>query len=162
MQTFLPYSNFTITAKVLDRQRLGKQRVECLQILRTLSKGPQICTECGDSFSYGCCGGYGLPKTTPWYNHPAVQMWKGYESALLLYLREICNEWTNRGYQDTCYEKAKHYTSDIEIILLPNWVGNTTFHMSHQSNLLRKNPEYYGEFFLNVPDDLPYYWPTKH
>lgn len=28
MQTFLPYQNFVASARVLDRQRLGKQRVE--------------------------------------------------------------------------------------------------------------------------------------
>ena len=31
MQTFLPYSNFKKSAKCLDRQRLGKQRVEALK-----------------------------------------------------------------------------------------------------------------------------------
>jgi hypothetical protein len=29
MQTFLPYKSFSKTAKVLDRQRFGKQRAEC-------------------------------------------------------------------------------------------------------------------------------------
>lgn len=37
MQTFLPYENFNKTAQVLDRKRLGKQRVETLTIFRTLS-----------------------------------------------------------------------------------------------------------------------------
>ena len=37
MQTFLPYSSFYQSARVLDRQRLGKQRVETLQILKSLS-----------------------------------------------------------------------------------------------------------------------------
>ena len=36
MQTFLPYADFPGSAKVLDRKRLGKQRVECCQILNTL------------------------------------------------------------------------------------------------------------------------------
>jgi len=33
MQTFVPYANFSESAKVLDRQRLGKQRVETLQVM---------------------------------------------------------------------------------------------------------------------------------
>ena len=37
MQTFLPYASFEESAKVLDRQRLGKQRVECLQIFNALA-----------------------------------------------------------------------------------------------------------------------------
>ena len=36
MQTFLPYSDFQQSAAVLDRVRLGKQRVEALQTLRAL------------------------------------------------------------------------------------------------------------------------------
>ena len=36
MQTFLPYSNFQKTAEVLDYRRLGKQRVEGMQIIKTI------------------------------------------------------------------------------------------------------------------------------
>ena len=36
MQTFLPYPDFAESAKVLDNKRLGKQRVECLQIMKAL------------------------------------------------------------------------------------------------------------------------------
>ena len=42
MQTFLPYPDFTQSAKTLDYRRLGKQRVEAWQILNALrgvSKG---------------------------------------------------------------------------------------------------------------------------
>lgn len=145
MNTFLPFSNFHLTAEVLDRKRLGKQRVECLQILRTLKAGP---------ITDG--------KKTPWFNHPAVQMWKGYETGLMLYLQEICREWTRLGYKDTCLEKARELGYDYEgHCLVPDWIGNERFHLSHQSNLLRKDPEHYGNFFYSVPDDLPYIWPTK-
>ncbi|MCW2903762.1 MAG: hypothetical protein JWO67_6027 [Streptosporangiaceae bacterium] len=50
MQTFLPYADFTATAQVLDPRRLGKQRVETLQVLRGLT-----------------VTGYG------WRHHPAVR-----------------------------------------------------------------------------------------
>jgi len=34
------------------------------------------------------------------------------------------------------------------------------FTLSHQSNLLRKDPEFYRPVFgPDVPDDLPYVWP---
>ena len=36
MQTFLPFPDFQQSAAVLDHVRLGKQRVEALQILRAL------------------------------------------------------------------------------------------------------------------------------
>ena len=38
MQTFLPYADFERTAAVLDVRRLGKQRVEVLQICNALHK----------------------------------------------------------------------------------------------------------------------------
>ena len=51
---------------MLDPLRLGKQRVEALQILRALT-----------------VPGYG------WRHHPAVKMWAGYEEALVRYGLEI-------------------------------------------------------------------------
>lgn len=141
MQTFLPYPDFAESARVLDRQRLGKQRVENLQIMKALV------TEEG------------------WVNHPATKMWVGYEHALLLYQTAICDEWVRiRGYKDTCYEKTllllfdKGYGITYE---MPKWLGDETFHLSHQSNLLRKNPEWYGQFFQGVPDNLEYVWPVR-
>ena len=101
-------------------------------------------------------------EKTPWYNHPAVQMWKSYEAGLMLYLREMCAEWTRLGYKDTCWEKAQELGFQSENILLPNWVGNERFHLSHQSNLLRKDHEHYSQFFMGIPDDLPYVWPVQH
>jgi len=62
MQTFLPYLDFAECARVLDDRRLGKQRVEVLQIARAIT-----------------VPGYG------WRHHPAVRMWRGYEEALGAY-----------------------------------------------------------------------------
>lgn len=148
IQTFIPYPNLTKSAQVLDRQRLGKQRVETLQILNTL---------------------YGVSKG--WENHPAVKMWRGYEPALVLYGQAICNEWLTRGYQDTCGEKmVKLYLKREQILAIdlhslfdvefPKWWGVEPIHQSHQSNLLRKMPEHYSKFFTDVPDDLEYVWPV--
>ena len=173
MQTFLPYSNFHLTAEVLDRKRLGKQRVECLQILRTLKQGEWTCLSCKmpvthfneHKTGYHCYYCEASLKRTGWYNHPAVQMWKGYETGLMLYLREICAAWVRLGYKDTCWEKAIEVgfrpPNVGEGFLLPNWLGNESFHLSHQSNLLRKNPDHYSQFFMGIPNDLPYVWPTK-
>ena len=38
MQTFLPYPDFAESAAVLDSKRLGKQRVEALQVLRAVTR----------------------------------------------------------------------------------------------------------------------------
>lgn len=141
MQTFLPYSDFSKTAKCLDMKRLGKMRVEGMQILMVLTK---------------------LNITNAWSNHPAVKMWRGYELALAEYVYALCDEWTGRGYKDTCKEKVKgiigtHHTG--KSLKMPPWMGMEDFHISHQSNLVRKKPDYYKKFFSEVPDDLPYVWP---
>lgn len=127
---------------MLDRQRLGKQRVETMQILQALLIGR----------------GY--------INHPAVAMWAGYEQSLLRYQDAICHEWVDiRGYRDTCWEKT-HELYDMHSPMVgsrdvdPPWLGSRRFHEGHQSNLLRKNPTYYGPIFPDVPDDLEYVWPV--
>ena len=139
MQTFLPYADFAQSASVLDRARIGKQRVENLQILKALSDR-----------SYG------------WQNHPAVKMWRGYEYAFRDYHRAICAEWTGRGYKDTCLDKFNDIYDNRYGHLRPTapfFIGNTEFHESHQSNLLRKDFAHYSQFF-SVPADLDYVWPV--
>ena len=44
---------------------------------------------------------------------------------------------------------------------LPTWLGDEDFHRSHQSSLLRKDPDFYGPQFPGVPDDLEYVWPVR-
>ena len=143
MQTFLICKDFQASAAVLDRQRLGKQRVEILQILNVLT----------------------IKSDGGWRNHPAVRMWRGYELALADYGFAICNEWKSRGYKDTCREKIGFIESylmegDIKYRKLPPWLGDEKFHASHRSNLLRKKPEYYKQFNWAEPDNLPYVWPV--
>jgi len=139
MQTFLPYPNFDRSAQVLDMRRLGKQRVEVLQILMTLLTGREA-----------------------WSNHPAVKMWKGHEAALARYGLVICLEWRDRGFKDTCYDKIFSLSSDIRrpgTVVLPSWLTDD-FCRAHQSNLIRKMPEHYRPLWPDVPDDLEYVWPV--
>lgn len=140
MQTFVPEPDYIGSVAVLDRQRLGKQRVETLQIMNVLA---------------------GLTKG--WTNHPAVKMWRGNEYSLLLYQTATCNEWTRRGYKDTCLDKTRavfydHFDSPGE---KPFWWGDDRIHLSHRSNLIRKDPEHYRKFWADCPDDIEYYWPVK-
>lgn len=139
MQTFLPHADFTESAKVLDRQRLGKQRVENLQIMNALLLGKG------------------------WVNHPATKMWRGYEGALLEYQVAIIGEWVSRGYNDTCMDKTitVYYDNVTDLtIYWPWWLGDADFHASHRSNLLRKNPDHYNQFGWDEPNNLPYVWPV--
>ncbi|MFZ2448768.1 MAG: MSMEG_6728 family protein [Syntrophobacteraceae bacterium] len=140
INTFLPYPSFSESARVLDGKRLGKQRIEVLQILRSLA---------GESRG--------------WRNHPAVRMWRGYARTLAVYGIEMCAEWKRRGYRDATAEKILEILLGLERIAEsrnPPWLGDRAFHLSHQSNLVRKNPDHYRGFFPEVPDDLPYIWPA--
>ena len=150
MQSFLPYAGFAESAVVLDPRRLGKQRVEALQILRGLTVE-----------RYG------------WRHHPAVKMWAGQEEALVRYGLEICRAWTKLDRADTCELTLRRDLADacsvrcvrkqVELDVagdLPPWLGDNALHASHRSALLRKDPAYYGGPF-NGPPDLPYVWPSS-
>lgn len=135
MQTFLPYADFQKTAEVLDFRRLGKQRIESKQILQVL---------------------LGEKPTSSWRNHPCTKMWRGYENALIAYSIVICQEWRKRGYVDN---QLAWFESKLNgPIVLPPWMGDEQFHLSHRSNLVRKNPDHYIPYFGDIPNDLEYIW----
>ncbi|GAA2759117.1 MSMEG_6728 family protein [Actinopolymorpha rutila] len=151
MQTFLPYADFAASARVLDQRRLGKQRVEALQVLRGLTVP-----------DYG------------WRHHPVVRMWTGYPEALVRYGLEVCRVWTGTGRQDTCAagpradlaqstgrEEVREQPVLADAGELPPWLGDPDFHRGHQSALVRKDTERYAELFPGVPPDLPYVWPKS-
>lgn len=141
MQTFLPYEDFQETARVLDYRRLGKQRVETWQLLRAING-----------------------EAKGWANHPAARMWRGHEALLAMYGYMICSEWVRRGYNDSMTERIAEYF-DIygspSECPRPPWLGDPSFHLSHQSNLIRKFPEHYGPLFPGISDGIPYVWPVS-
>jgi hypothetical protein len=150
VQTFLPYPDFAASAAVLDPKRLGKQRVETLQVVRALT-----------------VPGYG------WQNHPAVLMWRGHLEALGRYGLVVTKAWVAQGFGDTCaasitrelatagLDRIRTQAELTDAGQLPPWLGNEALHLSHRSALLRKDREWYGPRFPGVPDDLPYVWPVR-
>jgi hypothetical protein len=150
VQTFLPYADFERSARTLDATRLGKQRVETIQVVRALTRP-----------------GYG------WAHHPAVLMWKGFEEALGRYGFTCCHVWTELGFADTCALTiaADLHTAGVTTVrtqselaaagVLPGWLGDEAMHRSHQSALVRKDPQHYRPLFPGTPDDLPYVWPVR-
>lgn len=136
MQTFLPYEDYSASARVLDYRRLGKQRVEAWQILRALT---------------GASRG--------WVNHPATKMWRGHEHQLALYGLAVCKEWVSRGYADTLGTQFWEALATLPYNDPPEWLPSVT--KSHQSNLVRKLPSHYAQIFTGVSADLPYVWPVK-
>jgi hypothetical protein len=135
MQIFLPYPDIEQSARVLDTQRLMKQRVESLQILNTLQG-----------------------KSQGWRSHPAVKMVKPYQAWLCLYSIKICQEARARGYVDNLLPHFEKELLSYPYIIQPHWLGSY-LHKTHQSNLIRKKPEFYSIKFPNIPDNLPYFWP---
>jgi hypothetical protein len=151
VQTFVPWPSFVDSAAALDTRRLGKQRVEVIQIGRAL-----------------LVPGYG------WANHPAALLWRDHLEALECYLGAICDEWGARGFDDTCRATVRHDFAAAGVEgpvraqddlaragLLPAWLGDDALHRSHRSSLLRKDPAHYRPLFPDDPDDLPYVWPVR-
>lgn len=137
MQTFLPYSCFQASARVLDNGRLGNQ---CYRECKTL------------------VGGH-------WENHPASKMWRGHERSLCEYALALVDEMGRRGrWKPEVIERWREYFSQLRDGFpetgLPAWVGDEEFHAAHRSNLLRKDPVWYGQFGWTEPPDLPYVWPV--
>ena len=150
MQTFLPVADFADSARLLDSPRLGKQRVETLQILRAI--------ELPD---YG------------WANHPAVLMWRGRTPALVAYGLAMAWVWRERGFADSTESQIGEFAPQVVGVpqqelatagLLPSWLGAEDLHRSHRSNLIAKDPAFYRQRFVErfgpEPDDLPYVWPA--
>jgi hypothetical protein len=138
VQTFVPVADFAESATYLDYRRLGKQRVETLQILNSLT----------------------FNRSHGWRNHPAVKMWEGHEAGLAAYGVAICLNWLSRGYRDTCLEKISAIIQP-DPTDLPPWWGDERVHSSHRSNLLRKDPAHYGQFGWSDDPSAEYFWPSS-
>lgn len=155
MQTFLPSSNPTTTARWLDSKRLNKQILECYQILNVLS---------------------GKSPTGGWKNHPAVLMWKGYERGLWDYVQAMIREARQRGIRTENNEanlnRLKNQCWDQWGENPPAFWNNTSEIMrlttTHKANLFDKDPVYYSRFgyakhsLYNQPccPTCKYYWVT--
>ncbi|GAB3596207.1 hypothetical protein GCM10027446_22700 [Angustibacter peucedani] len=145
MQTFVPWADLAGSAAVLDDRRLGKQRVETLQVLRALTLP-----------DYG------------WARHPAVSMWRGAVSGLVGYGLACVEAWTSRGYADSTRALITEFAPDVVGLgqgdladhgLLPDWFGDDAVHASHRDALVRKDPDHYRRHFPDADPERPYVWP---
>lgn len=101
LNTFLPYPEFDRTVECLDNRRLGKQRVEAMQILRIVQASP-------------------VPiRGMAWANAPVVRMWRGFPGALAVYYNACLEEWGRRGFKNIVLQPA-----DVELpVVMPPWLG---------------------------------------
>lgn len=136
MQVFHPLVNYVDSIRCLDRQRLGKQRVECKQIIDIL---------------------LGNTSSKAWRKHPAVLMYSQHVNYLINYYNQTLEEFARRGYRNILLKPLP-----VGEIVLPPFIGNEKFHSSHRSALLSKNSVWYKQFNWPEPVTLyyNYYWPT--
>lgn len=137
MNTFLPYPDFRESAQVLDNRRLGKQRVETLQLARAIAW-----------------------EQSRFRSHPAAIMWQPYLDSLIHYGLVVCEVWREKGFRDTVWDSLYKMLEGKEVVH-PHWLGDERFHSAHRSNLLRKDPVFYGKYGWKESTNLPYYWPTN-
>lgn len=142
MQTFLPYPAFAESARVLDSGRLGKQRVETMQILRAIS--------------FPICGRQRCP---------VVGMWRGHVPALTAYGLAVTDTWWERGHADTVQPQIRESAPEVDGRsqeslaaegLLPPWVGAPAVHEGHRSRLMAKDAAFYGPPFPGTRTGLEY------
>lgn len=132
MQVFCPFLDIKESVSCLDNKRLGNQIYrECLTLIN---------------------GG--------WKNHPASKIWANYKYGLAKYalygLEELSKRNRNYPHHRETFLKILKNTEDTGF---PDVVGYEPFHLSHRSNLARKNPLYYLPIFgAGTPLDLPYIW----
>jgi hypothetical protein len=118
-------------------------------------------------------GNYREPKG--WVNHPAVKMWRGHESALLLYIDAMVIEWKLRGFKSTIGDKARKtyqsapLSSKPTFHTYPSWIQDVdefeAVASTHRQALLVKDYSWYSQFGWPEdtgvqPTEYEYIWPT--
>lgn len=90
-------------------------------------------------------------------SEPAVQAWRGYDSALALYLTLAIREWEARGYTSTIQRpysddwtlspgEDSALEPDARCVQLPRWLGDEGIAAANRLFLIRRDPDWYGQF----------------
>jgi hypothetical protein len=161
---------FTQTAKSLDSKRLGKQRVEAMQILNVILKrvrvdGKHLTHEETKSLlkkNSAKNWPFEVPREKVekqivkpgWKNHPCISLWKDYPDVLKLYFNCIVEEWIERKYQNNLELEFV----DETCLQIPPFLENEEFINSHRRNMMRKNKEFYAKIFGEMEEKDGYMW----
>lgn len=134
MQVFRPYVDWAKSAAVLDDKRLGKQRVECKQVLNVIFRRLGLIND-------GLRG---------WLNHPIVLMYynagRPYIRDLVGFFSACVEEWVRRGFRSSISLR------DIEhLIATVDSTEGTPVKRVHEIEyrriLLIKDPHHYVKAF---------------
>lgn len=141
MQTFLPFPDFTLSAKCLDDSLLVKQVAEVLTVYKILK--------------YHKHG---------WDEYPVCKMWYGHLGVLGWYytvLHSVAKAQNLTMLPIKGVELPEMLVMGSPVIF-PSWIGSPALHRSHQSNLLKRNEKHYRFWFgTTVPKNLDYHWPVR-
>jgi len=158
MQTFLPYPDFEESAKALDTKRLGKQRVEAMQLLDALRIRQD----------------WEPLAPAQIRNHPACLMWRNYETVLYYYGIKVCEVWRGQGHVDNVVHKLVRMRLPFGTARTPWWYGLKEYHKSHRISLLWKDFNFYKKIFCSTEEQdvaqsylrtgrtFRTWWPTEH
>jgi hypothetical protein len=145
MQTFLPYTDYGLSASALDTRRLGKQVIEAAQMLKALETGT----------------GMGA-------HHPATLAWRGHEASLAQYGQACLDEWRYRHGKDG-YAAAGALFAKVLVavpgpddlfphdVAPPPWLTDA-LKRSHRGHLYRKDPWHYARWEEHA--DMPLLYPV--
>jgi hypothetical protein len=123
MQVFLPVSDVDGSLRILDKRRLGKQRVEAKQLIDTILDRPMAS---------------GKPRKG-WRNHPAAVMFRRYLPALVYYYnRSLIIFEEAGGKNDKLQPETYCDIPELRPADEPWWWGDPQVHSSHRSRLLFK------------------------
>ena len=163
VNTFITSPSLEKCAKNLDNLRLGKQRVECIQLISFIEN----------------------TNNKGFKNHPVLIMWKEHVTALKVYCNFMIREFIARGFENTIpiYEldetKIVFYDNifneetglteiikpqiEKDSIVFPIWFNWNPLILTHQASLLKKNNNYYSKIFEHNPKffKLGYLWMNK-
>ena len=172
---------FQRTAASLDWRRLGKQRVEAMQIYTIICKIEDLCERgiltppsCGIIATSREDPSITYPQRVKWYeenyriakaipgiklgfgNHPAVKMWLGYRLALGSYINAHIDEWIARGYKNTMLwcEPPNIY----QPLVLPWWINFKELMMSHCAALINKEIDRKEKLWYTSPERSEYFY----
>ena len=95
--------------------------------------------------------------------------WAGCAGSLLVFLLASCGERRQRGAKNAVldYEQSWEWVVQAQqldarkVQRQPNWMAIQALQASHQSVLIRRDPEHYARWFPNAPLNMPYLWPAE-
>jgi hypothetical protein len=151
MQTFLIDKDLQNSSQLLDYRRLGKQRVEAIQVADVLLRKAGLLND----------GKKG------WINHVVLSYWYNEEGnwlpALLDYTQVTIDEWISRGYKNTIdLTKWRNLVGQYPYLFRfdnPPWAKYADeIILTHRAKLLQKDTVYYMNTFMEHNIAIPFNW----